>query len=942
MRSDRIKRAQLFYRIGLLCLIWLGFWLTLHHIDRFSFWIDEALTPRRSSQTIWQILRNVIYVAGQPTQDTHPPFYFILIHLSQKLIGVTDFAYRFPSAIFTILSIPLMFQLGRRLFKNADMLGLVAALLMAVSPLNIWYAQEARMYTLLDLLGVILIFIFWETLVHLHNGSPDKYRQITLQWFAVYAVFALCTGLTHIVGAFFVVGHALIWAVLFWRHVPVGRWLVSGTILAGLSIIPFLPRLVPRLFDGAEKSFYQVPFQNILRDLVRGYGLGFTPTENYQFMITLVGGFLLLLLIGFAVLIRNRRWPLLSLLTISMLSPAAIMAAVSFVKPIYTGIRHIMIGHGAFVLFIAIAIWSAWRWAAKIDSAPVSKWRYAAGLLLLSIPLIGATSSIYTHYTSPNVAKDNVRDLVGYIEDRAAAEDIVVYNDPILMLTHEYYSQRAELRVIALPKYPHVFSEETSLTLNDLQQTYARIWYIPSPSDDGRDDDQAVQAFLLENTKQIDEWSFEGRATFLKSVTYQTAAAEAAAIPESPLSFGPLTLTNSGLAAIAPERIWPNTVWDGPLPDSDLEAILTLVGSDGWEWVRHQQPLFVLDEQSAQFGLPWQADRPNVTQLDIPRPLGLAAGEYEVWLSVVNPNGGPLGEKQKLPNLTLPLPAQPAIPLPTNRESIQFDNGISLAQIAVPDLEIRPGHFLPTHVVWQTAADIDTTNLTYKMQIFGPDDQLIADTSGKPGADWVNGWTADGLYRDHAEALFPADAAPGIYRFRWQLLDDGEIVPAKSGQSLFSSDWATLGSVEVLPWPFLDQAPEVQKPVEANFGNFATLTGTNSNQSGDRLSVELVWQVTADPETFYLSYVHLIDPATGQVVSQKDWIPGVGLRPTTGWRTGEYLSDVHELDLTSVVPGTYLLNVGLYEPNSFVRPFVVLNGTDLPNSQIELGEIEIK
>ena len=150
-------------KLILIGLIWLGFWLCLHHIDRFSFWIDEGLTPIRSGYSLREILSQVIIVQGHPTTDTHPPLYYLIIAVTRRLFGESDFAFRFPSALFAVASIPLIYQLGRRIGRS-ERVGRLAALWLAISPLVVWYAQEARMYTLLNFFGIGLTLVLWEAL----------------------------------------------------------------------------------------------------------------------------------------------------------------------------------------------------------------------------------------------------------------------------------------------------------------------------------------------------------------------------------------------------------------------------------------------------------------------------------------------------------------------------------------------------------------------------------------------------------------------------------------------------------------------------------------------------------------------------------------------------------------------------------------------------------
>ena len=123
----------------LLALRLLGFWLRVQNLDAFSFWTDEGLTPARSGYPIAQILRNEIVIQGYVSTDTHPPLYYLIIHVTRQLFGLSDFAFRYPSVLFGVLLIPLLYQLGRRM--GGRTLGLIVALLAASNPLQVYYGQ---------------------------------------------------------------------------------------------------------------------------------------------------------------------------------------------------------------------------------------------------------------------------------------------------------------------------------------------------------------------------------------------------------------------------------------------------------------------------------------------------------------------------------------------------------------------------------------------------------------------------------------------------------------------------------------------------------------------------------------------------------------------------------------------------------------------------------
>lgn len=112
-----------------------------------SLWLDEAASVRFATP----VLENV--------DSIHPPLYYFLLHHTMTSLGDSEAAIRLPSAIFSLANVGLLYLLGRRLADRET--ALLAAALLAVSPLDVWYAQEARMYaavacaTLLIALGLV-------------------------------------------------------------------------------------------------------------------------------------------------------------------------------------------------------------------------------------------------------------------------------------------------------------------------------------------------------------------------------------------------------------------------------------------------------------------------------------------------------------------------------------------------------------------------------------------------------------------------------------------------------------------------------------------------------------------------------------------------------------------------------------------------------------------
>ncbi|MGH2537681.1 MAG: glycosyltransferase family 39 protein, partial [Candidatus Promineifilaceae bacterium] len=99
-----------------------------------SLWLDEAFSVWSASRPAAEIWLGL--------HDNHPPFYYLILR-AWLYFGRSEALLRLPSAFASLLAIALVCRLGRR--AGGRRVGLWAALLLALAPLDVWYAQEARM-----------------------------------------------------------------------------------------------------------------------------------------------------------------------------------------------------------------------------------------------------------------------------------------------------------------------------------------------------------------------------------------------------------------------------------------------------------------------------------------------------------------------------------------------------------------------------------------------------------------------------------------------------------------------------------------------------------------------------------------------------------------------------------------------------------------------------
>jgi len=126
----------------LLAIVVLGGILRFYQIGSKGLWLDESFSAWLGWQPVGEMLAWLLRI------DQHPPLYYTLLHF-WMLLGDNAAHVRTLSALLGTLTIPVLYLLGRRLAD--DKVGLLAALILAVSPFHVRFAQETRMYTLLTL-----------------------------------------------------------------------------------------------------------------------------------------------------------------------------------------------------------------------------------------------------------------------------------------------------------------------------------------------------------------------------------------------------------------------------------------------------------------------------------------------------------------------------------------------------------------------------------------------------------------------------------------------------------------------------------------------------------------------------------------------------------------------------------------------------------------------
>jgi hypothetical protein len=300
-----------------ICL--LAFGLRVYHLGTQSLWYDEGLS---------------VYLASLPPLATiqtsaitdHPPLHALMLGAWMQVAGQSEFAVRFLSLWWSVLAVALTWRLGREMLTDA--IGAIAAVLMATSAFAVWYAQEARGYSLLLALTLITTWAFprlchseprngeesytrkGETLhwpcptLHRSVGSPLGVTQGDRWAWLVLIVSSVAALYTHYYAAFTLLALNLAFlAVLACRASHASRfthhavrntqhaaffWLSQLIILAGFA--PWLPAAIRQATTNVTYFPGRVGWQTVVGDTLRAFATGdVAPTTIASWAIGAMG-----------------------------------------------------------------------------------------------------------------------------------------------------------------------------------------------------------------------------------------------------------------------------------------------------------------------------------------------------------------------------------------------------------------------------------------------------------------------------------------------------------------------------------------------------------------------------------------------------------------------------------------------------------------------------
>jgi mannosyltransferase len=472
-------------KMAMIAVIILAFALRIYRLGHQSIWYDEGVSVYFSSQGLQDLVAGV-------SADNHPPLHSLALHLWLKLTGQSEFSVRFLSLMSGVLSVPLLFQLGRELFGQR--IGSLAAFLLSISPFHVWFSQEARMYTLAALLGLASVYIL---VLLLKKGTGSARRYVWLSYVVVSAL-----GLyTH-----FYVG----FVILFENIVFIAQWVLRRIheytnheftelrtwLLAQLCIfVLFLPwaRFVATRY-AADATYWEgvLDLVTAAKETFIAFSVGHTLEGEAADLAAL--GFVALAVVGVLASLWERNNGLqnltdvnapsaLGIVLLYLLVPISALFTISYHRPKFSP-RYLLPALPAFYLLMAVGLEKL-----ATSCKPLARGSRLLGTvaligLLCSLGLVSVASagSLANYYDDEKYVRPDFRSVAEYISSHAEAQDAIILVGGHMLPAFTYY-YRGELPVHPLPESLVLSTKEpldyrAAEQLNSIARGRDRLWLV--------------------------------------------------------------------------------------------------------------------------------------------------------------------------------------------------------------------------------------------------------------------------------------------------------------------------------------------------------------------------------------------------------------------------------------------------------------------------------
>lgn len=485
------------YKKFLFPLLLLGILLRFYHLGYNDLWFDEVQSLRASFNLTPHII----------IQERQAPLYYFLLRRWIVIFKPREFTLRLFSAIFSILSIFVIYLITIYVFdKNT---ALFSALILSISPFHIWYSQEVRKYA-------FFTFIVLGNNYYFLKGIKENKNIFWL----IYIFFLIIGFYTDYFVFFLIIAQGLFILYLSPIRLQLKKWLFS-VLVSSVIFSSWIPVLIKQ-FQGVAQSFWII--KPVLKDVIitlENFNLGFNASL-YSYKLSHLF-FVPLFIIGLFQGFKNTRFS--CLFCLSLFLPLGISFLISkFIVPIY--LDRLFVAFSVFYyIFLGYGINTLKPQVRVMSMIPI--------MLLIFLSL----NNYYRNYMPADLShhkgtyvKKPVKPVVEFLISNSQEEDLFVFTHPLTFVLVEGYAQFfynfkfRNLYYFIFPQkqdayWKHIIMDLSTvkyylnLETEHAQLKFNRIWLISSswPRDGTLDENSiAVREWLEKNYKRVFEKWFDG------------------------------------------------------------------------------------------------------------------------------------------------------------------------------------------------------------------------------------------------------------------------------------------------------------------------------------------------------------------------------------------------------------------------------------------------
>lgn len=225
-------------------LLSINFFIRIRFLSSNSIDLDEPFSLFYSQMSLREIISNLI-------TGNNPPFYEIMLHFWIKLVGMSPFAVRFPSMIFSLATIWVVYRIGEQFINMRT--AVLSSLLLSLSVTHVYFSHEARVYSLFILLTTLSFFL----VLRLLRKKATVFNLISLS--ITYIILAY----SHYFGLL-IIAFQLFSVLIIRPSAPNARkkylFVLSAFIL---FYIPFISIVISRFWMSAVYGTWIAPVSNV-------------------------------------------------------------------------------------------------------------------------------------------------------------------------------------------------------------------------------------------------------------------------------------------------------------------------------------------------------------------------------------------------------------------------------------------------------------------------------------------------------------------------------------------------------------------------------------------------------------------------------------------------------------------------------------------------------